>query len=222
MSRSSGFRIRSLPPPLNVPERGPSPTSPCLLRPQRSGPFHPVSARISPRTDAEGLAGPGQHPSPRRWRSCRPGKPVGTGGVGTGGLNLSHPRDTLPIAKHLHRPTLREPIGPAGPEGTYLRFAERRPPVTTAAGPGMAGRAPNPTVVVAGAGPCGDAGSRRFSRSDGHSWCSSGRFPVLPEIVFRVLLGCFRALPGSGPQRGGREKTAVASGSSCGAGHRRW
>ena len=29
----------------------------------------------------------------------------------------------------------------------------------------MAGRAPNPTVVAAGAGPYGDAGSRRFSRS---------------------------------------------------------
>ena len=42
---------------------------------------------------------------------------------------MSPPRDTLPIAKHLHRPMLREPIGPAGPEGTYirgLRSADRR------------------------------------------------------------------------------------------------
>ena len=31
---------------------------------------------------------------------------------------MSHPRNTLPIAKHLHRP-MRLPIGTAGPEGTY-------------------------------------------------------------------------------------------------------
>lgn len=33
---------------------------------------------------------------------------------GTRGLNLSHPRDTLPVAKHLHRPMRREPVDPAG------------------------------------------------------------------------------------------------------------
>ena len=190
-----------------------------------------VSARTSPRTDAEGLAGPGQHPSPRRWRSCRPGKPVGTGGVGTGGLNLSHPRDTLPIAKHLHRPTLREPIGPAGPEGTYLRFAERRPPVTTAASPAWPAALRTQRWWWRGPGPAGtpvlgdfrvlppcfsrsyrpgtpeDRRARRPSRMAAHSWIghrgSSGTAGGSPQRCPKWAAGRRPEVAGGRPRRCG-------------------
>ena len=44
------------------------------------------------------------------------------------GLNLSHPRDKLPIAKHLHRPMIQDRFGSAGPrEHQWLHGAAGRP-----------------------------------------------------------------------------------------------
>ena len=91
-SRSSGFRIRSLRPPLNVTARTPSPTSPSCD--DHNGQDHSTPlVRTSPRTDARRTGRTRPAPFPQRWRSCRPGETGMDRGVGTRGVEpVTSPR----------------------------------------------------------------------------------------------------------------------------------
>ena len=92
MSRSSGFRIRSLRPPLNVPARTPSPTSPSCDG--HNGQDHSTPlVRTSPRTDARRTGRTRPAPFPQRWRIVPPwGNRHGQGGGNRGVEPVTSPR----------------------------------------------------------------------------------------------------------------------------------
>lgn len=106
---------------------------------------------------------------------------------------------------------LREPIGPAGPEGTYERFAER-----TAGYDGGRARHGRPRSE-----PNGGGGGGRALRGRRFAAIFALFRAILPFcwVVFAFILRLSFAL--SGPRRLGAEDS-VPLGSSRGAGQRRW
>ncbi len=189
MSRSSGSRTRCLPLPLNVPVRTPSPTSAVARRGRAPEGADRVRASASRPPEGRRVTPLGDRHDQQGWSR--------------GVESVTSPRYVAGRQAPAPAEMLRQPIGPAGPEGTYIEVCGASRRVIRRQSPAC------PAVLQT---------QRRWWRGPGPAGTPvRGDFRALPGTLtlcrailpfrrggFRVLPGCFSRSSRPGTPENGR------------------